>query len=198
MLGNLPEELTPFVGRRRELGEVRNLLINTRVLTLIGTGGVGKTRLALAVAADRQRAFPDGVWFAALDGIEEETLLVTRVSGVLGRWHDTREGDLAESLAQSLREKHLLLILDNCEHLIDGVAHLVDAIARACPKVRILATSRMPLRAAGEVTYQVPPLWMPQLSAAGPEQDLDASDAVRFFVDRARAVLPEFELTPAE
>jgi non-specific serine/threonine protein kinase len=197
MLGNLPEELTPFVGRRRELGEMRNLLVNTRVLTLIGTGGVGKTRLALAAAADRQRAFPDGVWFAALDGIEEETLLVTRVSGVLGRWHDTREGDLAESLAQSLRERHLLLILDNCEHLIEGAAHLVDAIARACPKIRILATSRMPLRAAGEVTYQVPPLWMPQLSAAGPEQDLDASDAVRFFVDRARAVLPEFELTPA-
>lgn len=195
MLGNLPADLTPFIGRRRELGEVRNLLAGTRVLTLIGTGGVGKTRLVLAVAADRQRAFPDGVWYVDLDGIEEEKLLVTHVSDMLGHWHDTLEGDLAESLARSLRDKHLLLVLDNCEHVIEGVAHLVDAVARACPKVRILATSRTPLRAAGDVTYQVPPLWMPQPSAAGSEKDLDSSDAVRFFVDRARGALPEFELT---
>lgn len=195
MPGNLPEELTPFVGRRRELGEVRNLLVNSRVLTLIGTGGVGKTRLALAVAADRKRAFPDGVWYADLDGIEEDKLLVSHVSDVLGHWRDTHGGDLAESLVRSLRDKHLLLILDNCEHLIEGAAHLVGAIARACPKIRILATSRTPLRAAGDVTYQVPPLWMPQPSAAGSEKDLDASDAMRFFVDRARAALSEFELT---
>ncbi len=195
MLGNPPEELTPFVGRRRELAEVRNLLVNTRVLTLIGTGGVGKTRLALAVAADRQRAFPDGVRYADLDGIEDDELLVSHVSDVLGHWHDKREGDLAESLAQSVRDKHLLLILDNCEHLIEGAAHLVDTIARACPKVRILATSRTPLRSAGDVTYQVPPLGMPRSSAAGSDENLDDSDAVRFFVDRARAALPEFALT---
>ena len=194
MPGNLPEELTPFVGRRRELGEVRNLLVNTRVLTLIGTGGVGKTRLALAVAADRKRAFPDGVWYADLDGIEEDKLLVSHVADVLGYRHDTHGEDLAESLARSLRDKHLLLILDNCEHLIEGAAHLVDAIARACPKIRILATSRTPLRTAGDVTYQVPPLWMPQ-SSAGSEKELGASDAMRFFVDRARAALPGFEVT---
>ncbi|MGJ3558559.1 ATP-binding protein [Streptomyces sp. INA 01156] len=174
---------------------MRNLLVNTRVLTLIGTGGVGKTRLALAVAADRRRAFPDGVWYVDLDGIEEENLLVTHVADLLGHWHDTLGGDLAKSVARSLRDKHLLLILDNCEHLIEGAAHLVDAIARACPKVRILATSRTPLRAAGDVTYQVPPLWMPHPSAASSKKDLDASDAVRFFVNRARAALPEFELT---
>jgi predicted ATPase/DNA-binding NarL/FixJ family response regulator len=198
MLGSLPEELTPFVGRRRELREVRGLLVNTRVLTLIGTGGVGKTRLALAVAADRRRAFPDGIWFAALDVIDDAKLLVSHVSDVLGlgHWCDTREGDLAESLVRSLRDKHLLLILDNCEHLIDAAADLVDAIARACPKVRILATSRTPLRAAGDVTYQVPPLWMPQPLAASSEKDLDSSDAVCFFVDRARGALSEFELTP--
>jgi predicted ATPase len=117
------------------------------------------------------------------------------VSDVLGYRHDTREGDLAKSLARSLCDKHLLLILDNCEHLIEGVAHLADAIARACPKLRILLTSRTPLRAAGDVTYQVPLLWMPQRSGDGSESDLDASHAVRFFVDRARVVLPEFELT---
>ncbi|WP_368680713.1 protein kinase (plasmid) [Rhodococcus opacus] len=193
--GNLPEELTPFVGRRRELSEVRKLLVHTRVLTLIGTGGVGKTRLALAVAADRQRAFPDGVWYVTLDGIEEDKLLVTHVSDVLGHWFDTREGDPAESLARSLRDKHLLLILDNCEQLIEDSANLVDAITRACPKIRILATSRTPLRAAGDVTYQVPPLWMPQPSASSSEKDLDTCDAVRFFMDRARGALSDFEIT---
>jgi non-specific serine/threonine protein kinase len=195
MLGNLPEDLTPFVGRRRELGQVRDLLVNRRVVTLIGTGGVGKTRLSLAVAADRQRAFPDGVWYAAVDGIDDPKLLVTHVSDVLGIWHDGREADLAESLAQSLRDRHLLLILDNCEHVIEGVAHLADAIARTCPNVRILATSRTPLRAAGDVTYQVPPLWMPHSSAPSSGSALDASDAVRFFVDRAQAALPGFEVT---
>jgi non-specific serine/threonine protein kinase len=194
-VGNLPEQLTPFVGRRRELGEVRNMLTSTRVLTLIGTGGVGKTRLALAVAADRQRAFPDGVWYVALDGIEEGKLLITHVSDVLGHWFDVRDGDLAGSLGRSLRDKHLLLILDNCEHLIEEAATLAEVVARMCPKVSILATSRTPLRAAGDVTYQVPPLGIPTELVGSSEGDLDASDAVRLFVERARAAISDFTLT---
>ncbi|WP_162460171.1 MULTISPECIES: LuxR C-terminal-related transcriptional regulator [unclassified Mycolicibacterium] len=193
--GNLPQDPTPFIGRRRELGEVRDLLAKTRVLTLIGTGGVGKTRLAAAVAADRQRAFPDGVWYVPLDGIEENRLLVTRVADVLGQWPDTLGKERAENLASSLRGKHLLLILDNCEHLVDEVAKLVDAIVRDCPQVRILATSRTPLHTAADVTYQVQPLAMPARETPTSERDIDASDAVRLFVDRARGVLPGFELT---
>ncbi|WP_406349329.1 LuxR C-terminal-related transcriptional regulator [Streptomyces sp. NBC_00144] len=195
MPGNLPEGLTPFIGRRRELADVRNLLSETRVLTLTGPGGVGKTRLALAVAADRRRAFPDGVWYADLEGIEDEKLLAGHLADLIGLRHDAGDGGPALSLIRSLRDRHLLLVLDNCEHLVKSVALLVDAMARTCPKVHVLATGRTPLRTAGDVTYQVPQLGMPHHSSVGPELNPDSSDAVRFFMDRARAAQPGFELT---
>ena len=194
MLSNLPEELTPLVGRRRELAEVRGLLVNTRVLTLIGIGGVGKTRLARAVAADRRRAFPDGVWYADLDGIDDADLVEARVCDVLPFPVVGPRGRRGE-LPQSLRERHLLLILDNCERVVDGTARLVDAISRGCPDVRILAASRVPLRAAGDVVYQVPPLSFHPLEGLSP-RDFDGCDAVRLFADRARQACSDFQLTP--
>jgi predicted ATPase/DNA-binding CsgD family transcriptional regulator len=195
MRGNLPKTVTPFIGRRGEMGEVRDRLVKTPVLTLTGPGGVGKTRLALAVAADRQRAFPDGVWYVALDGVDNERLLVAHVANVLGHRYDAQGGDLTASLTHALRTQHLLLILDNCEHLLEGVARLVDSLGRACPDIRILATSRTPLPVIGNVAYLVSPLGMPSSSAAASARILDASDAVRFFLDRARTVLPDFRLT---
>lgn len=193
MLSNLPEDVTPLIGRRRELVEVRDLLVSTRVLTLIGIGGVGKTRLARAVAVDRHRAFPDGTWYVDLDSIEDAQLVEAHVSDVLG--HGTGGSDLdSGELAQSLQEKHLLLVLDNCELVIDGAARLVEKISQACPDVRILAASRVPLRAAGDVVYQVPPLWLPPHDCHS-AKEFDASDAVRLFVERARRACPDFQLT---
>lgn len=191
MQTNLPEQFTPFVGRRREVAEVRRLLTVSRVVTLTGPGGVGKTRLALAVAANLQRAFPDGVWFLGLDGIEEQSLLAPHVCDVLAFQPQANVGNLA----QFLKSKHLLLVLDNCEHLIDAVAQLAEEIARCCPNVRILATSRTPLRAAGDVTFQVQPLSMPTSAPTEDQQAVDASDAVRFFVNRAQVAAPGFELS---
>lgn len=193
MLSNLPGDLTPLVGRRRELAEVRDLLVATRVLTLTGIGGVGKTRLARAVAADRRRAFPDGVWYVDLDSIEDADLVEAHVSDVLPHWAGG-PGVHHSELSRSLRTKHLLLVLDNCEQVVEGTARLVDAITQTCPDVRILAASRVPLRAGGDVVYQVPPLWMPP-SDDQSAKELDTSDAVRLFVERAHHACPGFQLT---
>jgi predicted ATPase/DNA-binding CsgD family transcriptional regulator len=189
--GNLPAEVTRFIGRRQELTEVREALERYRLVTLRGVGGVGKTRLALHAAAGLVRSFPDGVWLAELSALREPDLLARTVSAYLGL-PDPASGDPLDLLMDHLAGRHLLLILDTCEHLIDACAKLVETLLRAAPRLRILATSREPLDVPGEQALLISPLEVPD-----PGAPAAGTDAVALFIDRADAVLPGFTLTAA-
>lgn len=188
---NLPAELTDFVGRRLDRTDVRRLLTESRLVTLTGMGGVGKTRLALRVARDLQRTMPDGVWFVPLGELFDPATIPQAVATVLGI--NDRSSDFGQDrLTDYLRERELLLVLDNCEHLIDACAAQADTLLRACPRLRILATSREPLRVAAEAIRPVGPFAIPHSASA--LATLQDYEAVRFFVDRARHVVPGFDL----
>src|SRR5215475_4618778 len=159
--GNLPAELTSFVGRRGELAEVRRLLAGSRLVTLTGVGGVGKTRLALRAAAGLARVFPGGEWLIRLDQLRDQALVAQAVAGTLGL-QDRAGYAPAASLAEYLAERQLLLVLDNCEHLVDAVAELADLLLRAAAGLRVLATSREALTIDGESVLAVPPLLVPE------------------------------------
>jgi predicted ATPase/transcriptional regulator with XRE-family HTH domain len=193
---NLPTPWTSFVGRDQELLEVQELLRGTPLLTLSGPGGCGKTRLAVQLGHVVRDDYPDGVWLADLAPLADPALVAYTVATVLDVVLGPAETILA-TLAAAVGSKRLLLILDNCEHLIQACAELAEQILHAAPKVRILATSREPLRADGETVYRVPSLATPPV-----EQNLtvDAASqygAVRLFVDRARSVRPSFALSAA-
>ena len=187
-LHNLPAQLTRFIGREKETTEVQRLLATTRLLTLTGSGGAGKTRLALEVGASLVgaayalalvRGFADGVWLAELAPITDPALAPDIVARAMGL-HPTNRPALAV-LTDYLRERELLIILDNCEHLIQACAELAEALLRACPRLRILATSREPLNITGEVTWRVP--------------SLPADEAMQLFAERAQAARPDFTLS---
>jgi predicted ATPase len=191
--GRLRGELTEFVGRRSELALVRQELGHARLVTLTGPGGIGKTRLALQAAAGARRAFADGVWLAELAGLRDPALLVPEVARSLGL--SDRSGRWAvAALADYLHGKQVLLVLDGCEHLADGCAVLADALLRACPGLRIMATSRHVLGVAGEVTVPVPPMTVPGEADPDDPEELLRFEAVRLFTARAAAVLPGFAL----
>jgi predicted ATPase/DNA-binding CsgD family transcriptional regulator len=191
---NLPAALTSFVGREREVDEVGCLLTGARLLTLTGSGGCGKTRLALEVAARRRPDGLDGVWLADLAALNDPDRVVATVAAALGIRDEAGRSPL-EALAGALRGQRVLLVLDNCEHLLDACAHVAEALLRACPDLRVLATSREPLGVAGEVRWRVPSLAVPV--ARMPLDDLAGYGAVRLFVERAAAVRPGFALTVA-
>ncbi|MGP3927655.1 ATP-binding protein [Streptomyces sp. 8N616] len=188
----LPADATSFVGRRRELAEAKRLLSNTRMLSLVGVGGVGKTRLGLRVAAEVERAFPDGVWLVELAALTDERLLAHTVIDVLGIRHQSRPP--VEALCDFLADRQLLLLLDNCEHLPDATASLAGRLLRTAPGLRILATSRQPLGVQGESILNVPPLPVPDPEAQAAPGSLAQYDAVTLFVERARAMRPDFAL----
>jgi predicted ATPase/DNA-binding CsgD family transcriptional regulator len=191
--GNLPAELTSFVGRRRELTQVRRLLETARMVTLTGPGGVGKTRLALRAAQQAQRAFQHGTWLVELAHIGEPGLLAQSVGTVLGVREQTLRTPL-EAVCELLRDRELLLVLDNCEHLEDACAELTASVLRSCPGVRVMTTSRHRLGVDGEHTFRVPPLALPEPDPAklpGP-QALLAFEAVALFSERAAAAAPGF------
>ena len=189
--GGLRGELTEFVGRRAELARVRDALEGARLVTLTGPGGIGKTRLALRMAAAAGRAFRDGVCLAELGGLRDAGLLVGEVARSLGLSDKSSRWAVA-SLAEYLEDRQLLLVLDGCEHLADACAVMADALLRECPGLRIIATSRHVLGVAGEVTIVVPPMTVPaEGDPAGPEELL-GYEAVRLFTDRGAAVLPGF------
>lgn len=196
LAGNLPAVLTSFVDRRDELSEARRLLSTTRLLTLTGVGGVGKTRLALQVAKNTQRSFPDGAWFVDLTTVDDGLFLPGTVAAALGHHAAglSRNGDgPVETLAQSVVDSELLLILDNCEHLLEPCAALVHGVLSTAPGVRILATSREPLGVAGEQLLTVSPLPVPDAATA----DLDVVEpAVALLTERAKLVAPGFKVTP--
>ncbi|MEV4379544.1 LuxR C-terminal-related transcriptional regulator [Streptosporangium sp. NPDC049644] len=195
----LPPEVTSFVGRRHEVAEVKRLLSRARVVTLTGPGGVGKTRLALRVAADVQRAFPDGVWLVELAGLKDPELLGTSVGEALSI-RDTSPRPPVEMVVEHLRKKHALLILDNCEHLLRDCAVLVEILVHSAPALRILTTSRQALGIAAEQTLAVPTLPLPPPAPDSdrprlPAEPATQSEAVRLFAERACAVLPDFTVT---
>ncbi|KAF0956799.1 protein kinase domain-containing protein [Rhodococcus sp. T7] len=192
--GNLPLDLTSFVGRRHELTEAKNLLAGSRLVTLTGIGGVGKTRLATRVAATLQRDYADGARLIELAELRDEPLLVDAVAAAVGvRDHSGRP--LREVLVEHLAARELLLVFDNCEHLVDAVAELTDALLRVCPALRILATSREPLGIAGETVLRVPPLAVPDPDRRPSLRGLPKYDAVTLFAERAAAAVPGFALT---
>src|SRR5215469_601241 len=191
--GNLPAEVTSFIGRRRELAEVRSKLTQARLVSLVGPGGVGKTRAALRAASGLQRAFRDGVWLAGLADVRDPSLVTTAVTSALDL-RDQAATDPVALVIDYLRGKELLLVLDNCEHLLPAAAEFASAALSAAPEVRILATSREPLSVSGEHVVPIPPLDLPPLpgSPSGPGQ-LRHNEAVRLFAERAAAATGGFE-----
>ena len=193
--GNLPVELTSFVGRRQGLADLKRALASTRLLTLTGAGGVGKTKLALRAGRETARQYPDGVWFVELAPIQDPELVVQAVFTALGL-QDHAASWAVSTLSDYLADKRPLLILDNCEHVHDAAAVLAGTLLRACPDVRILATSRQALGVTGEVVIDVPTLSLPDDGDASPEALL-RSDAVALFVERAGAVQQGFAVDAA-
>lgn len=191
---NLPIQLTSFVGRDHEMTELMELLRTNRILTLTGAGGVGKTRLAMQTAADLVDRYPDGVWLAELAPLSDPALVAHEVASSLGV-HEQQGRPLTQTLVDYLRSKEALLVLDNCEHLLEASAQLVDALARSCPGVQVLATSREALGVAGEVDWRVPSLSLPDPGGETAADRLLECESVRLFVDRARAAVPSFRLT---
>ena len=191
---NLPQQVSSFIGREREMVEINRLLPGKRLLTLVGVGGIGKTRLALQVAAQSIDAYPDGVWLVELDSIRDPLLVPTSVAQVLGVKEKTGT-PLVHSLCTFFKARQLLLILDDCEHLLDACATLVDAVLPSAGDVTIIATSREPLNVAGEQTYPLQPLSLPELSTD--TEVVGRSEAVQLFVERAQRQLPDFTLTVA-
>jgi len=189
--GNLPRQVTSFIGRADEMESIAGLLAEHRVVTITGVGGVGKTRLALHVGAELLTDSPDGVWVAELAAVDDGDAMAEVIAAALGV---TRRSDasLAAGIVDSLRSKQLLLVLDNCEHLLDEVAEFASDVMDKCSQVRILATSREGLGVAGERVWPLRSLGVP--APTDPVERIAASDAVQLLVDRARAVMPDFVL----
>ncbi|MGA2210116.1 MAG: adenylate/guanylate cyclase domain-containing protein [Acidimicrobiales bacterium] len=180
---NLPAQVSSFVGRDEELAEVKQLVAGGRLVTLTGPGGAGKTRLGLQVAAEMLEGSPDGAWLVELAPLAGDEIVASTVANVL-RVRDEPHRPVLDSLVEAIGDRSLVLLLDNCEHVIDGAAGVANAVLRACANVRLLATSREPLSIDGEVVYRVPPLSLP-----APEDeaasDVMASESGRLFADRA-------------
>ena len=191
---HLPEEPNSFIGRERELDELRRLVYSTRALTLSGPGGIGKTRLALRLLASMAGEFPDGAWLVELADLRQPDLVISRVASVLGVSEEPGR-PLLETLADVLRRRRLLLALDNCEHLIDVCAQVARQLLASSPGLRLLITSREPLRVPTETVWRVPPLSaMPAAASYGP--NADHNEAIRLFADRAAASYPGFSVGP--
>ena len=192
---NLPYQTTSFIGRERELAEVKALLSRSRLLTLLGMGGLGKTRLSLQVAAETIHDYPDGVWFIDQAPISDAALVASEVAQVLGV-REEPDRPLVQTLCSHLKTRRALLVLDNCEHVVKASADLANAILRAAPHVRILASSREALRITGEQGYPVLPLPVPGRNDG--VEVLSQFTAVRLFVERARQQKPAFVLNASE
>jgi predicted ATPase/class 3 adenylate cyclase len=191
---NLPLQLTSFVGREKEILEAKRLLLGDRFVTLTGPGGTGKTRLALQVAAELLELFPDGVWLVEFASLSDPTLVAQTVAAALGV-RESAGRPIINLLTDYLRTRELLLILDNCEHLLSASAQLVSTLLQTCPNICILATSREALNIAGELSFRVPSLSIPDARRLPALSALSQYEAMRLFVERAEIVQPGFELT---
>jgi predicted ATPase/DNA-binding CsgD family transcriptional regulator len=191
---NLPGQLTSFVGRGMELSEIRSALVETRLLTLVGAGGGGKTRLALQAAADEVDEFSGGVWLVELAALTDPARVAETIAQALGV-RPLPGLTALDAVAMRLGDGTSLLLLDNREHLLDACAVATETLLERCPGLSILATSRTPLGLGAETTWSVPPLSLPPVIEAEPVTALDQSDAVRLFIERARKVRPNFAVT---
>lgn len=191
---NLPIQVTSFIGREQEIAQAKQILLKTRLLTLTGSGGAGKTRLSLEIAAGVLDAFQDGVWFVELAPLGNPALVANSVAAALGL-REEQGRSLLESIADFFRSKHALLILDNCEHLIEACAEFADALLHSSRETRILATSREALGIAGETAYRVPSLEMPNPREHLTITQLEHYAAVRLFIERATQALTTFTVT---
>jgi predicted ATPase/DNA-binding CsgD family transcriptional regulator len=194
--GNLPTEATSFIGRRRELADLRRKLTAARLVTLVGPGGVGKTRLAIRIATDLARGFPDSVWLVELAEVRDPSLVGNAVVAALDLRDQAATAPLALVLSH-LRDKRLLLVVDNCEHLLDAAARLLSEVSKAAPQVQVIATSREPLSVPGEHVVPVAPLDLPSAHPVEPLAHVRTNEAVMLFTDRAAAASGTFELTSA-
>ena len=192
---NLPQSQTAFIGREREIGELKAKLASARLITLLGMGGLGKTRLSLQVAAESMPQFPDGVWFIDLSTLRDEALVVAEAARVLDVPEEPGR-PLTETLCAHLKSRRLLLVFDNCEHMIDPAGDLMDALLKAVPQIRILASSREMLDVPGEQAYPVQPLPLPNRGDG--VSALLRSTAARLFINRVQAHQPDFEVADEE
>jgi predicted ATPase/DNA-binding CsgD family transcriptional regulator len=192
--GNLPLEATSFVGRRRELAEIKKKLTTARLVSLVGPGGVGKTRLAIRIGTDLGRGFAAGAWLVALADVRDAGLIANAAVAALDL-RDQAAMEPLQILVSYLEDKQLLLVLDNCEHLLDAAAALVAEVVRVAPGVRVIATSREPLQIPGEHVVQVPPLELPPADGSVTLRQLGHNEAVMLFIERAVAASGSFELT---
>ena len=193
---NLPRQLTSFIGREKAIAEVTVLLAKTHLLTLTGSGGCGKTRLALQVAAGVLDQYPAGVWLVELAALSDPALVPQTVAAALGLSEQAGK-TFVQTLAEFLASKRLLLVLDNCEHLLSACVHLSDALLRACPHLTILASSREGLGIAGEQTYRVPSLALPDPKQSMTLEQVSHYEAVRLFIERAVSNKADFMVTNA-
>lgn len=193
---NLPEQLTSFVGREADVAAILERLRTNRLVTLTGSGGTGKTRLSLQAAADALEDYPDGVWFIELAALTDPELVPQTVVQTLSL-RERPDHSLTRTLTDSLKSKEILLVLDNCEHVLGAVAELADALRRNCPNVKLLASSREPISISGEAVYRVPPLSLPDPTRVHTVETLSQFEAVRLFIERALNVAPAFAVTNA-
>ncbi|MFZ1459329.1 MAG: tetratricopeptide repeat protein [Ignavibacteria bacterium] len=190
---NLPVQLTSFIGREKDMQQVKDLLINTRLLTIIGSGGAGKTRLAMQAGADIIDDFANGVYIAEFAPVSDSSLIVQTLLNSLNQQEEPEKSP-KEILKEYLKDKELLLILDNCEHLVHECAELSEMLLKSCAKLKIIATSREPLNCSGEQTFRIPSLSLPDISANNTPGQLTQYEAVRLFIERALAVNPDFRV----
>ena len=191
---NIPIPLTSFVGREKELKEVADLFSKFRLVTLTGSGGVGKTRLAIQVVADVMEGFPDGVWFLDLAPLSDPALLPNTLANVLGL-RDSGELPITEVLINYFRSRTALVIFDNCEHLIESCAQLIHSLLTSCQNLSILATSREALRISGEVPYRVPSLEIPKPTVEISIDEISNMESLRLFIERAAVASPSFAVS---
>jgi non-specific serine/threonine protein kinase len=190
---NLPRQLTSFVGRQREINEIREYMDRTRSLTIIGTGGVGKTRLCLEIAIEALEDYQDGVWFVELSTLFEPELVVNEIYSAMGLREEAKGPNL-EDLSKYMRDKELMLILDNCEHLVLVCTELVSVLLLTAPNLHILATSREPLGYSGEVLFQVPAMKLPGVEDQMDVKEIVTSEAVQLLVERMQTFQPNFQI----
>jgi non-specific serine/threonine protein kinase len=193
---NLPIPLTSFIGRTREMARVKNMMAQARLITLIGSGGCGKTRLAIQVASDLVDSFKDGVWWVDFAPLMDEVLVSQTVANVL-RVHEVPNTPLCETLVNYLRPRNMLLVLDNCEHLMGGIVCLVNSLLSECAELKLLATSRESLDIPGEMILRVPSLSFPMSRQLLPGDKLEEFESVRLLLDRAVTIKADFVLTEA-
>jgi predicted ATPase len=191
---NLPAQLSSFVGRRKEIRELEAALASTRLLTLTGAGGCGKSRLALRVAADALDRFPDGIWWIELATLGDPDQLGEAIAGPIGI-RPLPGVTTTEALLEKIADRRSLIVLDSCEHLLQPCAELAEMLLRSCPELTVMPTSREPLGLPGETSWRVPSLSVPPEDGLEPIDALTRSDAARLFIERVRAVLPSFEPT---